>query len=204
MMMSYFYDVQQKIFLVDGIHQIPDGAIQVSDIDAQLLINGRNNGREIVLMSNTLTLTSPRPSQAHEWNGREWVISQDKQAELFNQKKEALIRKIANKTDRLKDSILVGYPQAEIDSFYRQEKEALTKKANPNAETPMLSSIALSRGVSLDNLVDKVLAKAELFASIMGNVIGQRQKFEDRTLSAETLEQLTDIEIEVDKWQLSI
>ncbi|MCW9699512.1 hypothetical protein [Avibacterium sp. 20-129] len=200
----YFYDLQKKAFLVEGLHQIPTTAKAVTEKEFNLLIDGRNKGREIVLMGNTLTLTSPRPSQAHEWNGREWVISQDKQAEFFNQKKEALIRRIANKTDRLKDSILVAYPQAEIDSFYRQEKEALTKKANPNAETPMLSSIALSRGVSLDNLVDKVLAKAELFASIMGNVIGQRQKFEDRTLSAETLEQLTDIEIEVDKWQLSI
>lgn len=203
--MSYFYDLQKKIFLINGIHhQIPNDAIRLSDKDAQLLIDGRNNGREIVLMNNTLTLTSPRPSQAHQWNGREWVISQDKQAELFIQKRESLIRKIATKTDRLKDSILVGYPQAEIDSFYRQEKEALTKKNNPNAETPMLSSIALSRGVSLDVLVDKVLEKAELFASIMGGIIGQRQKFEDRALSAETLEQLTDIEIEVDKWQLSI
>lgn len=205
MIMSYFYDLQKKIFLINGIHhQIPNDAIRLSDKDAQLLIDGRNNGREIVLMNNTLTLTSPRPSQAHQWNGREWVISQDKQAELFIQKRESLIRKIATKTDRLKDSILVGYPQAEIDSFYRQEKEALTKKNNPNAETPMLSSIALSRGVSLDVLVDKVLEKAELFASIMGGIIGQRQKFEDRALSAETLEQLTDIEIEVDKWQLSI
>lgn len=203
--MNYFYHLKTQQFFVEGLHKnIPLDSVLVDERDAQLLINGRNNGREIVLMGNTLTLTSPRPSQAHEWNGREWVISQDKQAEFFNQKKAALIRRIANKTDRLKDSILVGYPQAEIDSFYRQEKEALTKKANPNAETPMLSSIALSRGVSLDNLVDKVLAKAELFASIMGNVIGQRQKFEDRTLSAETLEQLTDIEIEVDKWQLSI
>ncbi len=200
----YFYDLQKKAFLVEGLHQIPATAKAVTEKEFNLLIDGRNKGREIVLMGNTLTLTSPRPSQAHEWNGREWVISQDKQAELFNQKKEALIRKIANKTDRLKDSILVGYPQAEIDSFYRQEKEALTKKANQNAETPMLSSIALSRGVSLDVLVDKVLEKAELFASIMGGIIGQRQKFEDRTLSAETLKQLTDIEIEVDKWQLSI
>lgn len=200
----YFYDLQKKAFLVEGVHQIPATAKAVTEKEFNLLIDGRNKGREIVLMDNTLTLTSPRPSQAHEWNGREWVISQDKQTELFNQKKEALIRKIANKTDRLKDSILVGYPQAEIDSFYRQEKEALTKKANPNAQTPMLSSIALSRGVSLDVLVDKVLEKAELFASIMGGIIGQRQKFEDRTLGAETLEQLTDIEIEVDKWQLSI
>ncbi len=200
----YFYDLQKKTFLVSGVHQIPANAIAVSEKEFTLLVEGRNKGREIVLMGNTLTLTSPRPSQAHEWDGREWIISQDKQAELFNQQKEALIRKIATKTDRLKDSILVGYPQAEIDSFYRQEKEALTKKANPNAQTPMLSSIALSRGVSLDVLVDKVLEKAELFASIMGGIIGQRQKFEDRTLGAETLEQLTDIEIEVDKWQLSI
>lgn len=148
----YFYDLQKKAFLVEGLHQIPATAKAVTEKEFNLLIDGRNKGREIVLMGNTLTLTSLRPSQAHEWNGREWVISQDKQAELFNQKKEALIRKIATKTDRLKDSILVGYPQAEIDSFYRQEKEALTKKANPNAETPMLSSIALSRGVPLGRL----------------------------------------------------
>lgn len=200
----YYYDLNANSFLVKGIHKIPTNAIEVTENDYAYLIEGRAKGKEIIVINNSLSLTPVKPSCAHEWNGTEWVLSAEKCLELISQRKESIIHQIATKTDQLKEQILVGYPQAEIDSFYRQEKEALTKKANPNAETPMLSSIALSRGVSLDVLVDKVLEKAELFASIMGGIIGQRQKFEDRTLGAETLEQLTDIEIEVDKWQLSI
>lgn len=43
----------------------------------------------------------------------------------LSQRKETLLTTLANKADALKLGLLVGYPQTEIESFYRQEKEAL-------------------------------------------------------------------------------
>lgn len=148
--------------------------------------------------------SEPPPSQYYHLIDGKWVLEQTEQFNLLQEQKNELILFIAGKADQLKEQILVGYPQAEIDSFYRQEKEALAYKADNNADTPMLLSISKARGVSLVELVDKVLEKAEKFAAIMGDIIGQRQKFEDSTLSAETIEQLDVIEQEVEQWQLSI
>ncbi|MBS6009727.1 MAG: hypothetical protein KH943_08245 [Haemophilus parahaemolyticus] len=51
----------------------------------------------------------------------------------LSQRKETLLTTLANKADALKLGLLVGYPQTEIESCYRQEKEALAKQAKPLA-----------------------------------------------------------------------
>ncbi|MBS6673458.1 MAG: hypothetical protein KH259_05050 [Haemophilus paraphrohaemolyticus] len=96
---------------------------------------------------------------------------------------------------------MVGYPQTEIESFYRQEKEALAKQANPKAETPMLEQIARVRGVPLDLLIEKVIEKSNQFAVAIGIIIGKRQQFEDRLLALKTPEELTALEQEIEQWQ---
>ena len=78
-----------------------------------------------VLHQGKLVLVDKQPSQDHEWDGKAWVIPPEKQTALFAEQKESLIAQLASKTDALKAGLLVGYPQTEIDSFYRQEKEAL-------------------------------------------------------------------------------
>ncbi|HDR1413169.1 TPA: hypothetical protein QB227_001488 [Pasteurella multocida] len=97
-----------------------------------------------------------------------------------------------------------SYPQAEIDSFYKQEKEALAYQSDKNAETPMLKIIAQTRGVPFDLLVEKVLEKSSQFSHAMGAIIGQRQKFEDRILATESIEDLDVIENEVKAWQFNL
>lgn len=136
-----------------------------------------------------------------KWNGTAWVKDETKIAELFMQRKEALLATLANKADTLKSSLLVGYPQTEIESFYRQEKEALAWKADNKADTPMLKQIARVRGVPFDVLVEKVIEKASQFAVAIGLIIGQRQAFEDRLLATKTLEELTALEKEIEEWK---
>jgi hypothetical protein len=136
-----------------------------------------------------------------KWNGTAWVKDEAKIVELFIQRKEALLATLANKADTLKSSLLVGYPQTEIESFYRQEKEALAWKADNKADTPMLKQIARVRGVPFDVLVEKVIEKASQFAVAIGLIIGQRQAFEDRLLATKTLEELTALEKEIEEWK---
>lgn len=203
--MSYFYDVSTKGFFLEGLHKdIPHTAIKLTDIQYKALIDGQTQGKQIIAdKTGNLVLIDPQPSAAHELNldTLTWEISPEKQTALFAQQKEGLLNKLADKADKLKSGLLVGYPQTEIESFYRQEKEALAKQANPKAETPMLEQIARVRGVPLDLLIEKVIEKSNQFAVAIGIIIGKRQQFEDRLLALKTPEELTALEQEIEQWQ---
>ena len=148
--------------------------------------------------------TTITPTEQGEWDGNAWVISPEKQTALFAQQKEGLLNKLADKADQLKNGLLAGYPQTEIESFYRQEKEALAWQADHNTPTPMLSQIARVRGVPLDLLIEKVIEKSAQFAVAIGIIIGQRQAFEDRLLALKTPEELTSLEQEIEQWQFQV
>ena len=144
---------------------------------------------------------APSPSYVFNQSTKSFELSKEKQTALFAQQKESLLNKLADKADKLKSGLLVGYPQTEIESFYRQEKEALAWTADKNADTPMLKQVARVRGVPFDVLVEKVIEKASQFAVAIGVIIGQRQAFEDRLLATKTLEELTALEKEIEEWK---
>ena len=115
-----------------------------------------------------------------------------------------MLTSLADKADKIKNGLLVGYPQTEIERFYRQEKEALAWQVNNKADTPMLKQIARIRNIPFDVLVQKVLEKSEQFALAVGVIIGQRQAFEDRLLATKTLEELTTLEKEIAEWKFQV
>lgn len=160
--------------------------------------------KQLVKNSNEYMLVDKKPSDFYKWKNNKWVIDKAKQKEKLNAEKTRLVLFTANKVDEMKSALLSGYPQAEIDSFYKQEKEALAYKADNSADTPMLKIIAQTRGVPFDLLVEKVLEKSSQFSHAMGAIIGQRQKFEDRILATESIEDLNVIENEVKAWQFNL
>ncbi|HED4400740.1 TPA: hypothetical protein R4323_002207 [Pasteurella multocida] len=160
--------------------------------------------KQLVKNSNEYMLVDKKPNDFYKWKNNKWVIDKAKQKEQLNAEKTRLVLFTANKVDEMKSALLSGYPQAEIDSFYKQEKEALAYKEDKNAETPMLKIIAQTRGVPFELLVEKVLEKSSQFSHAMGAIIGQRQKFEDRILATESIEDLTVIENEVKEWQFNL
>ena len=151
-----------------------------------------------LLHNGKLVLAEKQPSQAHEWDGKEWVISREKMAALLAERKTHLLNVIANKTDNFKAQYLIGYSQAEIDSFYRQEREARNE-----LPTMLLTEIFEGRDdlSSIEELKKKVIEKADLYAIIMGKLFAIKQGFEKHIEQAETAEQLDKIEQEIDKWQ---
>ena len=183
---------------------VPEGAVEISQDKYIELLNGQAQGKQIVSnKQGEPVLIELQPSPAHELNldTLTWDISAEKQTALFAQQKESLLNKLADKADQLKNGLLAGYPQTEIESFYRQEKEALAWQADHNTPTPMLSQIARVRGVPLDILISKVIEKSAQFAVAIGIIIGQRQAFEDRLLALKTPEELTALEQEIEQWQ---
>lgn len=183
---------------------VPEGAVEISQDKYLELLNGQAAGKQIIAdKTGNPVLIDSQPSAAHELNHDtlQWEISAEKQNALFAQQKESLLNKLADKADQLKNSLLAGYPQTEIESFYRQEKEALAWQADHSTSTPMLSQIARVRGVPLEILIEKVIEKSAQFAVAIGIIIGQRQAFEDRLLALKTPEELTSLEQEIEQWQ---
>lgn len=182
---------------------VPESAVEISQDKYIELLNGQSQGKQIIADKiGYPVLIDPQPSAAHELNHDtlQWEISAEKQTALFAQQKEVLLNKLADKADQLKNGLLAGYPQTEIESFYRQEKEALAWQADHNAATPMLTQIAQNRGVPFEILVEKVIEKSAQFAVVIGIIIGQRQAFEDRLLALKTPEELTSLEQEIEAW----
>lgn len=158
--------------------------------------------KRLVEKGGKMVLVDAPENEFYEWDGKAWAIDKAKQTEILAKEKEELILQLADKTDALKAGLLVGYPQTEIDSFYRQEKEALAWQADNKAETPMLKKIAELRGVQFEVLVEKVIEKANILADTIGSIIGVRQKIEDRINAATEQAELDAIKNEVEKWQL--
>lgn len=156
------------------------------------------NSDDIKFKDGTFHARPFRPSAAHEWDGKAWVISQEKMTALLAERKTHLLNVIANKTDNFKAQYLIGYSQAEIDSFYRQEREARNE-----LPTMLLTEIFEGRDdlSSIEELKKKVIEKADLYAIIMGKLFAIKQGFEKHIEQAETAEQLDKIEQEINKWQ---
>lgn len=79
------------------------------------------------------------------------------------------------------------YPDFEMISWGKQEAEARKYKewveSGSTGDAPScltLDAIALARSLTLDDLVDKVIFKADAFASQSGSVMGYRQSLEDQ------------------------
>ena len=200
----YYYDKKTNGFLIQGVNLIPEGAINITDEYYQQLLSGQSQGKQIIAdKTGKPILIDSQPSAAHVLNldTLTWEISPEKQTALFAQQKESLLNKLADKADQLKNGLLAGYPQTEIESFYRQEKEALAWQADHNTPTPMLSQIARVRGVPLDMLISKVIEKSSQFAVTIGIIIGQRQAFEDRLVALKTPDDLTALKQEIEQWQ---
>ena len=137
----YFYDKTTNGFYIEDLHEIPTGATEISEETYRTLLDGQASGKKIIAnKQGNPILVDQQPSTEHELNPDTltWEISAEKQTVLFENKKNTLLDKLADKADKIKSSLLIGYPQTEIESFYRQEKEALAWKVDNKVDTPML------------------------------------------------------------------
>lgn len=75
--------------------------------------------------------------------------------------------------------ITAGYPASETSSWGKQEAEARAYVADAAATTPLIDALSSVRGVAKDELVSRIIAKADLFATVSGQLIGKRQALED-------------------------
>lgn len=117
-------------------------------------------------------------------NGRPTLVDPLSMLSL-DQRKAAKLAELADACGARMAAIKAGYPQDEISTWDKQESEAREyKRTGGTAPTPLLSALSSARGVTLADLVDRVIAKADAFATISGATIGKRQKYEDQVVAA--------------------
>ena len=85
-------------------------------------------------------------------------------------------------------SLTADYPESELLTFDKQEAEARALIAAPDTSVPLLTSLAVARGIGTTELALRVIAKADAFTAASGHIIGLRQKYEDALDAAQTAE----------------
>lgn len=139
-----------------------------------------------------LTDKSP-PSLHHSWNGTDWVLTPEKQAQLVQEEldtaKTAKLLEINNKAQAFIDTLasLNEVPDFEVRTWVKQAQEAYAWEQNKDAPTPTLDLIALGRGVSRIELIEKALQKAKQFDVLVSYTAGVRQGYEDLLKAASAL-----------------
>ena len=197
------FNLDKQTFSPDYLVLEKQGWIEVNQDEIDGISASITGGGELWLDNGAIKYSGKSPSEYHVFDSKSksFKVSNDKKTEFAKRKKENLLNILADKADKIKNDLLSGYPQTEIESFYRQEKEALAWQGNNKADTPMLKQIARIRNIPFDVLVQKVIEKSEQFALAVGVIIGQRQAFEDRLLATKTLEELTALEKEIEEWK---
>lgn len=121
-----------------------------------------------------------------EWNAARAAEEAAAEAERlaeYNKPENARIRKYAEINEGCQAALAAltaTYPDRELLTFDKQEAEARAYLSDPSsATTPILTAIAQGRGIPVDELAQKIIAKADAFALASGALIGQRQWYED-------------------------
>ena len=115
----------------------------------------------------------------------------------LDEAKVAKLSEINAAADRAIATLTATYPDREISTFDKQESEARAYAADPTASTPLLSALAKARSISLPDLVERVLTKADAFAVASGSIIGQRQALEVRLDACTTMEEVQGITVNI-------
>lgn len=86
------------------------------------------------------------------------------------------------------------YPEKELLTFERQEREAHALLAGDSSDVAHITAIASGRGIPVEELARKIVAKADAFSLASGLLIGRRQRYEDILEGAQTKEAVAAIQ----------
>lgn len=114
--MSIFYNLKNNAFYDDNINIIPVNSIEISAEKYNELYNAINSG---CVVFDDLTYSEPPPSSFHQWDGKKWVLDENKKNAAIIQKNES-VKNLLLSTANEKIAIL----QDIIDLDMRESNEA--------------------------------------------------------------------------------
>ena len=133
------------------------------------------------------------PDAVEHWREVAAAMPAPTPEDLLARAKARKLREINDACDAALGALTSTYPAHELDTFSKQESEARYWLSDTTVETPFLDALAAARGLEKEELVRRVLAKAELFAVTSGFLIGQRQRYEDQLALIQTVDEVEDI-----------
>ena len=107
------------------------------------------------------------------------------------------LTEINSACDAILNAATATYPETEVLTFDQQLIEAQAYTADDTAAVPLLRALAAARGIELDDLVQRVIAKSNAFTQLSGYIIGQRQALEDRLDTCTTADEIEAITVDI-------
>lgn len=119
-------------------------------------------------------------------------------AELLtlDEAKKQKLEEINTACDAALATLTTTYPERELLTFERQEREARALLAGDRSDIAHITAIAEARGITVDMLAQKIVAKADTFSVLSGTLIGHRQALETQVEQASTKEDVAAIKVE--------
>ena len=124
----------------------------------------------------------------------------EKPEATLDELKNLKLRELSIYTDSLVNDIGASQniPMIEIQTWPVQMAEAQAWEYDNSAKTPILDTIAKTRGVGRSDLIHKTLVKSKAYNNMLAFVVGSRQALEDKILSVKTKEELSTVRITIE------
>ena len=140
-----------------------------------------------VLHTGKLVLVDKQPSPAHEWDGKAWVISPEKQTALLAEKRDSLIDKIDN------HAATIYSTWTRFESEYRERQTAAEayKSATYQGEcSRYITDFAKRAGLNNKAATDLILVQAAGLEKLQIELANQRMRKYEIKAPGLTLEQM--------------
>ena len=155
------------------MHDIPVDAIAVSDNEYGDLVAKRDIGCLLYVDDNQVKATPPQPSPAHEWNGKDWVISPAKQTAFLSEQRDSLIDQI----DSHAATIYSTWTRFESEYRERQTAAEAYKSANYQGEcSRYITDFAKRAGLNNKAATDLILVQAAGLEKLQIELANQRMR----------------------------
>lgn len=164
----------------------------VLDIDSDEELAGKTP----VLHQDKLVLVDKQPSPAHEWDGKAWVISPEKQTALLSEQRDSLIEQIDN------HAATIYSTWTRFESEYRERQAAAEayKSANYEGEcSRYITDFAQRAGLDNKTATNLILTQAAGLEKLQVELANQRMRKYELKQPNLTLEQLQSIHDDIIK-----
>lgn len=176
---------------------VPDGAVKIKDETYRTLLDGQAAGKQIIADSEgTPILIEPQPSAAHEWDGKEWTITNEKQAALLVETQTRLIANI----DEHAATIYSTWTRFESEYRERQAAAEAYKSANYEGEcSRYITDFAKRAGLDNQTATNLILTQAAGLEKLQVELANQRMRKYELKQPNLTLEQMQSIRDDIIK-----
>nr|DAD91889.1 MAG TPA: tail fiber assembly protein [Myoviridae sp. ctKZW4] len=189
----YFYDKTTNGFYIEGLHEIPTGAMEVNEESYRKLFEGQASGKQIIAnKQGNPVLVDPQPSDAHELNldTLKWEISTEKLTALLTEKRNRLIEQI----DSHAAAIYSTWTRFESEYRERQTAAEAYKSANYEGDcSRYITDFAKRAGLNNKAATDLILVQAAGLEKLQMELANQRMRKYELKAPGLTLEQMQSI-----------